>query len=254
MERAAQGAAQGAVQAPPYELQRARERGCIEVPLNGIASGEFDDNGECIIAIADIHKSTPVAIIFSRTIILANILTSPDRVSAAESMESIEERNRANATRFMEHLKVGTNRIMEELNRIERHVDNRLRSHNPYALVVYPRGEAPFDYNNKRITPAAKPHILRIILTSLDEEMGLKDHVAFGSFDVYPDPPPRHLVYTPLSQIYREFTLPSQLYQGVLHVRGPKLVSPAKGTLVISRRGDRTISHLEHRAIRDHPA
>lgn len=238
----------------PYELERVRELGCEEVPLNGIRTGDLTENGEIRIAIADIHKSTPVAIVFSRTIIVANILTSLNPAYANESMESIEERTRANANNAMELLDLVTNRVIEELNRAEGHIANRLRSHNPYALVVYSRGEAPFRYNNKDLSPVAKPDILQIILTWLDERMGLKNYVTFGSFDVIPASPSRDYEYTPISRLIAEVNFPWELWQGVLHVPGSIEVSPAKGTLVIERTDDRTIIYLEHRDIRNHPA
>lgn len=210
MERAAQGA----VPAPLTELERARALGCTEVPLNWIDTGRFDANHECRMAIADIHESTPVAIVCTRAIILANISTARGAAAAYGQMEALK----GMINQIMETLHPGMDPGMGG-------VDNRLRSENAFALVIYRRGLIPFNYHGKNLEPVAEPDIIQTIMRHIDERIRLKKEVIFGSFDVYPVPP-----------------LP------------PIMVSPVKGTLVIERVHNRTKVYLENRKIRDHPA
>ena len=221
-----EGAAAGEVR---YRLDIARERGCTMVPPNAIRTAAFNDNGECRIAIENIHNSIAFAIISNSAILVANINTAADP-------------NHAN--RMVELLDVYNNQIMGELDRLFGQVRDRVGHEHTFALVVYPRGTPPpFHYGNKVIAPAATPEFLDAILTYIDQRTGLRNQVTFGSFDVYPDDGPPQLVYTPLRG-------PGL---GVLHLHGPKLVSPAKGALVIEREGGRTQAHLEERKILDHP-
>lgn len=118
-----QAAAQTAVPAPLYELERVRAAGCTEVPLGEIRKGEFHyPGGVYRIAIADINNSIAVAIISRRAIFLANISTS----------------------RGLGHV----NEKMRDLYGKMREVHGRVPFHSTYVLVVYPRGLASLQYGH----------------------------------------------------------------------------------------------------------
>lgn len=121
-----------------------------------------------------------------------------------------------------------------------------LGTEHTWAAVIYPRdteGDPLFQYNNKPLTPTAKPEHLTAILKYLDTRLTLKDQVKFGTYDVYPPTPDGTYDYARLSETGH----------GILRVPGKIAVTRAKGTLVIVRAGHRTKVWLENRVIETHP-